>query len=71
MSSITDHLPGVKVSGQPQGGAVDRARKEREQRENSLRQAALVRAAIRLHSRKLRKFPEQGSEPQPLQTTRS
>jgi len=21
-----DHLPGVKVSGQPQGGAVDRAR---------------------------------------------
>lgn len=26
-----DHLPGVKVSGQPQGGAVDRARKEREQ----------------------------------------
>jgi hypothetical protein len=25
-----DHLPGVKVSGQPQGGAVDRA--EREQR---------------------------------------
>ncbi|MGX1164895.1 hypothetical protein AB7M16_001161 [Bradyrhizobium sp. USDA 372] len=25
-----DHLPGVKVSGQPQGGAVDRARKERE-----------------------------------------
>ncbi|MEW6147826.1 MAG: hypothetical protein ACOY3N_31935 [Bradyrhizobium sp.] len=26
-----DHLPGVKVSGQPQGGAVDRAREEREQ----------------------------------------
>ncbi|MCK1359515.1 hypothetical protein [Bradyrhizobium sp. 199] len=26
-----DHLPGVKVSGQPQGGAVDRARQEREQ----------------------------------------
>jgi hypothetical protein len=26
-----DHLPGVKVSGQPQGGAVDRARKQREQ----------------------------------------
>jgi hypothetical protein len=25
-----EHLPGVKVSGQPQGGAVDRARKERE-----------------------------------------
>ncbi|MCA1467369.1 hypothetical protein I6F09_05635 [Bradyrhizobium sp. IC3195] len=28
-----DHLPGVKVSGQPQGGAVDRARKERERRD--------------------------------------
>ena len=26
-----DHLPGVKVSGQPQGGAVDRARKKGEQ----------------------------------------
>ena len=26
-----DHLPGVKVSGQPQGGAVDRARKQGEQ----------------------------------------
>ena len=29
-SNKVDHLPGVKVSGQPQGGAVDRA--EREQR---------------------------------------
>ena len=28
-----DHLPGVKVSGQPQGGAVDRARNEREQKD--------------------------------------
>ncbi|SCB45378.1 hypothetical protein GA0061099_1008132 [Bradyrhizobium yuanmingense] len=28
-----DHLPGVKVSGQPRGGAVDRARKERERRD--------------------------------------
>jgi len=28
-----DHLPGVKVSGQPQGGSVDRARKEREQKD--------------------------------------
>lgn len=27
-----DHLPGVKVSGQPQGGAVDRAREEREKK---------------------------------------
>jgi hypothetical protein len=25
-----DHLPGVKVSGQPQGGAVDRAREAKE-----------------------------------------
>ncbi|MGY0571995.1 hypothetical protein ACTGJ9_013785 [Bradyrhizobium sp. RDM12] len=27
-----DHLPGAKVSGQPQGGAVDRAREEREKK---------------------------------------
>jgi hypothetical protein len=25
-----DHLPGVKVSGQPQGGAVDRARGDKQ-----------------------------------------
>ncbi|QQO17528.1 hypothetical protein JJB99_16030 [Bradyrhizobium diazoefficiens] len=25
-----DHLPGVKVSGQPQGGAVDRAKEARQ-----------------------------------------
>lgn len=29
-----DHLPGVKVSGQPQGGAVDRARKQREEKDS-------------------------------------
>jgi hypothetical protein len=28
-----DHLPGVKVSGQPQGGAVERAR-EKEKRDD-------------------------------------
>ncbi|MGR4927495.1 hypothetical protein ACIPUD_11895 [Bradyrhizobium sp. CAR08] len=28
-----DHLPGVKVSGQPRGGAVDRARKQREEKD--------------------------------------
>ena len=28
-----DHLPGVKVSGQPQGGAVDRAREDREEKD--------------------------------------
>ena len=29
-----DHLPGVKVSGQPQGGAVDRARTQREEKDS-------------------------------------
>ncbi|MGY4514103.1 hypothetical protein [Bradyrhizobium sp. USDA 3650] len=29
-----DHLPGVKVSGQPEGGAVDRARKQREEKDS-------------------------------------
>jgi hypothetical protein len=29
-----DHLPGVKVSGQPQGGAVDRARDRSQENES-------------------------------------
>jgi hypothetical protein len=28
-SKSGDHMPGVKVSGQPQGGAADRASKDR------------------------------------------
>ncbi len=39
-----DHLPGVKVSGQPQGGAVDRARKDREQAKEKQRAAPEVAA---------------------------